>query len=292
MAGFFDEYGQREWDRFDTAPGGRANLEIHRRFIFEFIEPGWRVLDVGAGPGRFTIELAHLGARTVVADVSTEQLRLNREYVTAAGLDDQVEQRLVADVVDLSEFEGDSVDASVCFGGPLSYVLDRADDAVAELVRITRPGGVLLVSVMSLLGSARRAGCLGPRPPPIRPSPRPPAPPPPRTRPRRPRRAGASHHRRPTPLRPRPTRRRPPHARPGRARMAHRPTGHTTAGRDRARSRVDTLERTAEAHRRWRHAAEHAAATRRQITLERYRRTTSRRPARSSPATPAIPARR
>lgn len=155
MAGFFDEYGQREWDRFDTAPGGRANLEIHRRFIAEFIEPGWRVLDVGAGPGRFTIELARIGMQVVVTDISEEQLRLNREHVVAAGLGGHVEQRVVADVVDLSALEDDAFDASVCLGGPLSYVLDRADDAVTELVRVTRPGGVLLVAVMSLLGAAR-----------------------------------------------------------------------------------------------------------------------------------------
>ena len=42
----------------------------------------------------------------------------------------------------------------VCYGGPLSYVLDRADEALAELLRVTRPGGHLLLSVMSLVGSA------------------------------------------------------------------------------------------------------------------------------------------
>jgi hypothetical protein len=44
-------------------------------------------------------------------------------------------------------------DAAVCYGGPLSYVLDRADRAVAELVRVVRRGGHVLVSAMSLVGA-------------------------------------------------------------------------------------------------------------------------------------------
>jgi SAM-dependent methyltransferase len=44
-------------------------------------------------------------------------------------------------------------DAVVCFGGPLGYVLDQADRAVDELLRVLRPAGFLLISVMSLVGA-------------------------------------------------------------------------------------------------------------------------------------------
>jgi SAM-dependent methyltransferase len=60
---------------------------------------------------------------------------------------------VVGDVTDLSRFADDSFDVAVCFGGPLSYVLDRAEHAVAELARVTRPGGHVLVSVMGLGGT-------------------------------------------------------------------------------------------------------------------------------------------
>ena len=46
-------------------------------------------------------------------------------------------------------------DAVVCYGGPLSYVMERSDDAFAELLRVTRPDGYVLASVMSLAGAAR-----------------------------------------------------------------------------------------------------------------------------------------
>ena len=43
----------------------------------------------------------------------------------------------------------------LCYGGPLSYVLGEADRALAELLRVTKGGGRVLLSVMSLLGTAR-----------------------------------------------------------------------------------------------------------------------------------------
>src|SRR4029078_2330378 len=68
-------------------------------------------------------------------------------------LEEHVVERAVADVLDLSRWDDGSFDAVVCFGGPLSYVVDRADDGIGELVRVTRPGGHVLVSVMSLVGT-------------------------------------------------------------------------------------------------------------------------------------------
>ena len=41
----------------------------------------------------------------------------------------------------------------MCYGGPLSYVMDRSDDALDELLRVTKPGGHVLLGVMSKHGS-------------------------------------------------------------------------------------------------------------------------------------------
>jgi SAM-dependent methyltransferase len=152
-ARFFDEFGESEWARFESGRSSPVSLAVHAHYLRRFVRAGDRVLDVGAGPGRFTIELARLGARVVAADISRVQLELNREKVAEAGLDDRVEARVLADVTDLSRFGDGEFDATVCYGGPLSYARDRAADAAAELVRVTRPDGHVLVSVMSLVGA-------------------------------------------------------------------------------------------------------------------------------------------
>jgi ubiquinone/menaquinone biosynthesis C-methylase UbiE len=153
VASFYDAYGDQEWTRFDDGRTPRPSLEVHLEHLRRFVNPGDRVLDIGAGPGRFTIELARIGADVTAADLSPGQLALNEERVAAEGLGDRVTERVVADVLDLGRWGDGTFDATVCFGGPLSYALEGAESAVAELVRVTKPGGHVLVSVMSLVGT-------------------------------------------------------------------------------------------------------------------------------------------
>ena len=153
IARFYDEYGEREWERFDIRAMDRVGLEVHLRLLGEHIRDGDRVLDAGAGPGRFTLELARLGARVVVCDISAAQLELHAEKT--ASVEDSIDSRELLDITDLGRFPDGSFDAVVCFGGPLSYVLGEADRALAELLRVTKQGGRVLLSVMSLLGTAR-----------------------------------------------------------------------------------------------------------------------------------------
>lgn len=152
IAGFYDQYAEREWERFDRRPMDRVALEVQRRFLRESVGAGDRVLDAGAGPGRFTLELADIGARVLAGDISPRQLELHREKTAA--VETAVEDRVLLDIVDLSRFRDGEFDAVVCFGGPLSYVLGEADRALSELLRVTRPGGRVLLSVTSLLGAA------------------------------------------------------------------------------------------------------------------------------------------
>ncbi len=151
----FDEYGDSEWNRHEVSPFARVALHVHTHYLRRFVRPGDRVLEVGAGAGRFTLELARLGAHITVADISPGQLELNERHVREAGLEDAVDARALADVVDLSEFEDGGFDAAVCYGGALSWVLDEADRAVGELLRVTRPEGHVLLGVMSRYGSLR-----------------------------------------------------------------------------------------------------------------------------------------
>ena len=153
---YFDNYGEREWARLEADAESRVSFHLHRAFLEEYIRAGDEVLEVGAGPGRFTIELARLGARLTVGDLSPVQLESNRARVEAAGHAAAVVARKVLDIVNLSEFAPETFDAVVAYGGPLSYVLERADDALAELLRVTKPGGHVFLSVMSLAGATRR----------------------------------------------------------------------------------------------------------------------------------------
>ena len=145
-AEFFDEYGEQEWTRFERGVTPAPSIAIHTQILEGYVRPGDKVLDAGCGPGRFTLELLRLGSHVTALDISPGQLELLRARVPDI-------EAVVGDVTDLSRFPDDAFDVTVCFGGPLSYVVDRAERAIAELARVTRPGGHLLVSVMGLAGA-------------------------------------------------------------------------------------------------------------------------------------------
>lgn len=152
---YFDILGEEEWRRLDADLPGRVSLEVHRRFLTRFITPGMRVLEIGAGAGRFTIELARLGCRVVVSDISNVQLELNRAHLEEAGLATHVEAWQRLDVRDQSAIAAGSFDAVVAYGGPLSYAFGDAQAALSECLRVVTPSGPIVASVMSLPGSAR-----------------------------------------------------------------------------------------------------------------------------------------
>jgi SAM-dependent methyltransferase len=145
-AKYFDELDEGEWTRFERGITPGPSVAIHTQMLEGYVRPGDRVLDAGCGPGRFTLELLRLGAHVTALDISPGQLELLRARVPDI-------DAVVGDITDLSRFPGDAFDVTVCFGGPLSYVVDRAEQALAELARVTRPGGHLLVSVMGLAGA-------------------------------------------------------------------------------------------------------------------------------------------
>ena len=150
----FDDEGVREWERLIQSPSDEVNLFVHTHYLEKHIPKGKQVLEIGAGAGRFTQILARLGAKITVADISSVQLELNKRFATELGFDQAVIDRRQVDICDLSQFESNSFDHVVAYGGQFSYVLDKRDLALSECLRVLRPDGLLLLSVMSLWGSA------------------------------------------------------------------------------------------------------------------------------------------
>jgi len=152
---FFDQIGDEEWDRFDKDARSRVAFEVHRRFLRRHVAEGTDVLEIGAGPGRFTIELAQMGCRVVVGDISPVQLEANERRVAAAGWDSAVIERRLLDVRDLTALPDGAFDAVVAYGGPLSYAFEDAEAALSGMLRVVRPGGRIVASVMELIGTLR-----------------------------------------------------------------------------------------------------------------------------------------
>lgn len=154
VAEHFDSLGVDEWHRLTKSPVAEVSLHIHTHYLREYLSSSDRVLEVGAGAGRFTQILAEIGCRILVADISSGQLDLNRRHADEYGFANAVEDWLELDICQMDSLRDSEFDAVVAYGGPLSYVLDKRDAALDECLRVLRPEGRLLLSVMSLWGSA------------------------------------------------------------------------------------------------------------------------------------------
>jgi SAM-dependent methyltransferase len=153
---YYDALGEDEWQRLVANPLAEVSLHLHSHYLRQYVQPGQRVLEIGPGPGRFTQQLAEIGAHVVVGDISPVQLELNRQYAARLGFAAAVEDWHLLDICELAGIVDDSFDVVLAYGGPLSYALDQRRQALAHCRRVLRPQGLLLCSVMSLWGTIHR----------------------------------------------------------------------------------------------------------------------------------------
>ncbi len=149
----YDRLADDEWTRLTRSRRGELNFLVHMDVLKRHIAADMDVLEIGAGGGIYTKELVHMTRRLVVSDISQVQLALNRDHMRDLGVLDRVDEYRVLDMVDLGALEAESFDAVVCVGGPLSYLLDRESAGVRQMLRVVRPGGIVVLGVMSLINT-------------------------------------------------------------------------------------------------------------------------------------------
>lgn len=152
---FYDTFAEREWARLDRPDDGVIECELHRRAFLEFLPPApCRVLDIGGGPGRWTLWLAEQGYQVTLADLSPRLIEIAKTRIANAPKPVQanIEAVLVADACDLSAFASESFDAMLSLG-PFYHLTDAKDreGAAQEAARVLRPGGRLFAAVMPRL---------------------------------------------------------------------------------------------------------------------------------------------
>src|SRR5205807_7141063 len=105
------------------------------------ISEGLEVLDLGCGDGTTAVPAARLGANVLGVDIASNLVEAGNARAQSLGLTNCRFQE--GDASDLSELEDDSFDLVVSIFGAM--FAPRPFDVAKEIVRLTRPGGRIVM---------------------------------------------------------------------------------------------------------------------------------------------------
>ena len=138
---YYDENAWKEWERLERHP-----FEfIFTTFMMDrYIRPGDRILDIGGGPGGYSIYYAQKGCDVTLLDLSPGNIALAGQKAAENG----VQLTAVAgDCLELDKMEMGLFD-HVFLMGPLYHLPEKSDreTAVKMALEKLRPGGNLYCS--------------------------------------------------------------------------------------------------------------------------------------------------
>lgn len=131
-----------EEERLTDRPG-YVEYATTMAYIHKYLKPGMRIAEIGAGTGRYSLALSREGYRVEAVELVEQNIRVFKGKLKA---DDNI-RILQGNALDLSCFADNSMDVTLLLG-PMYHLFGEAHKkkALAEAIRITRPGGVLFVA--------------------------------------------------------------------------------------------------------------------------------------------------
>ena len=142
----YDATVEHEWERLER---GWFEYEINRHYIDRYVSPGDRVLDVGGGPGRYSLYLAGRGSDVTLLDLSPGNVAFAAQKAQEEG---RSIRTICGDARKVDELADGQYD-TILLMGPLYHLIEEEDRicAVHACLKRLKPGGVLCVAFISMV---------------------------------------------------------------------------------------------------------------------------------------------
>jgi len=140
---FYDQNSQQEWDRLDRHP---YEFAITTHMMDRYIKAGDSILDIGGGPGRYSLHYLEKGNPVTLTDLSQG----NIDFAMRLASERELPLRsLACDALLIQEYVEDKFD-HVFLMGPLYHLLDEAEriQAVKSAIAMLKPNGILYASFL------------------------------------------------------------------------------------------------------------------------------------------------
>jgi len=147
----YDENGRLE------QKSGQVEFLTSMRYIEQYLKPGDKVIDIGAGTGRYSRALADLGYHVNAVELVDSNIDIFK-----ANLDPRHNITITqGNALDLSAFANNTFDISLLFG-PMYHLYTKEDkiQALSEALRVTKNNGLLFVAYCISDGSIIQSGFL------------------------------------------------------------------------------------------------------------------------------------
>ena len=148
MKNVIDYYAKfDEWGRLDREP---IEFTLNWHYMKKYLPSTGHVLDNGAGPGKYAMELAKLGYYVTLSDLTPNLVDFARDKASEMGLSAMFRGFHSLNAKHLQGIPDESFDASLMMG-PLYHLQVEADRiaAVSELYRVTKNDGIVFVAFQS-----------------------------------------------------------------------------------------------------------------------------------------------
>ncbi|MCL1820764.1 MAG: class I SAM-dependent methyltransferase [Oscillospiraceae bacterium] len=133
----FDEDGRL------TSRHGSVEFLTTMRYIERYLKPGDKVIEIGAGTGRYSHTLAQKGYTVDAVDLVEHNIEIFRQN-TQPGEKITITQ---GNAMDLSVFLDNTYDITLLLG-PLYHLYNQEDkrQAISEAIRVTKQGGIVFAA--------------------------------------------------------------------------------------------------------------------------------------------------
>ena len=145
LRSFYDDID--EDSRLNRSRQGQLEYITTMNYIHRYAKTGAKILEIGAGTGRYSIALAKEGYNVTAVELVEANLEVLKN--NSVGIENIISYQ--GDALNLDRFEDNQFDITLLFG-PMYHLYDKKEvhKALDEAIRVTKKGGIILTAFLSV----------------------------------------------------------------------------------------------------------------------------------------------